>query len=111
MIKGTGWLMSVVGVMLVVTIPVLAFLLARLVNQPTRPGSLPPYSGTHADTVHTFFLLGLVGVVGCLVLANGVYQVRHGRQSRLLARLLLLSFGGLILAMTAGSAWLKSVGF
>ena len=85
-------------------------LLARLVNQPTRPGSLPSYSGAHADTVHTFLLLGLVGVVGGLTLANGTYLVRHRRQSRLLSRLLVLSFGGLLFVMTTGSTWLKSLG-
>ena len=111
MIKGLGWLMSVAGALLVVAIPVIMFLLAGLVNQPTLPGSLPPYSGTHADTVHSFLLLGLVGVVGCLMVASGSYQVRHQRPSRLLARLLLLSFGLLLFVMTTGSAFLKSVGF
>ena len=109
--KGIGWLMSVAGVLLVAAIPVLMFLLARLINRPTLPGSLPPYSGTHADTVHTFLLLGLIGVVGCLTLANGIYTVRHLRQSRFLARLLLLSFGVVMFVMTTGSTWLKSVGF
>ncbi len=110
MFKAIGWLMGIAGGLLVVAVPVLVFLLARLVNQPTVPGSLPPYSGTHADTVHTFLLLGLVGVVGCMTLANGIYSVRQRRQSRLLGRLLLLSFGLLIFVMTTGSAWLKSVG-
>ena len=105
-----GWLMSVAGALLVVAVPVLAFLLAGLVNQPTRPGSLLPYSGTHTDTVHTFVLLGLVGLVGCLTLANGIYVVRRQQQSRLLGRLLLLCFGLLLFAMTIGSAWLKSIG-
>ena len=108
--KAIGWLMNVAGALLVVTVPVLMVLLARLVNQPTRPGSLPPYSGTHTDTVHTFVLLGLVDLVGCLTLANGIYVVRNLRQSRLLSRLLLLSFGLLLFAMTIGSAWLKNVG-
>ncbi len=111
MLKAIGWLMGVAGSLLVVAVPVLMFLFARLVNQPTLPGSLPPYSGAHADTVHTFLLLGLIGVVGCLTLANGVYLVRHRRQSRLLSRLLILSFGLLLFVMTTGSAWLRSVGF
>ncbi len=111
MMRGIGWLMSVAGALLVVAVPVLVFLLARLVNQPTLPGHLPPYSGTHADTVHDFLLLGLVGLVGCLTLANGIYVARHLRQSRLLGRLLLLSFGLLVFVMTTGSAWLKSVGW
>ena len=110
MFKGIGWLMGVAGALLVVSIPVVAFLLARLVNRPTLPGSLPPYSGTRADTVHTFLLLGLIGVVGGLALANGVYVVRHLRRNRLLAGLLLLSFGVLLFAMSIGSAWLKSLG-
>ena len=111
MLKAIGWLMGVAGGLLVLAVPVLVFLFARLVNQPTLPGSLPPYSGAHADTVHTFLLLGLIGVVGGLTLANGVYSVRHGRQSRLLSRLLILSFGLLMFAVTTGPAWLKSVGF
>lgn len=108
--KGIGWLMGVAGALLVVAVPVLVFLLAQLINRPMLPGSLPPYSGTHADTVHTFLLLGLVGVVGCLTLANGMYLVRHLRQSRLLSRLLILSFGLLLFVMTTGSAWLRSIG-
>ena len=111
MLKGIGWLMGVAGALLVVAVPVLMFLFARLVNRPTLPGSLPPYSGTHADSVHTFLLLGLIGGVGCLSLANGVFLVRQLRQSRLLSRLLILSFGLLLFVMTSGSAWLKSVGF
>ena len=103
-------MMSVSGILLVVAIPVLAFLFARLINQPTLPGSLPPSSGTQADNVHTFVLLGLVGVVGCLTLADGIYIVRRLRQSRWLAGLLLLSFGLLLFAMSTGSTWLKSVG-
>ena len=110
MMKGIGWLMNVAGALLVVAVPVLMVLLARLINQPTLPGHLPPYSGTYADTIHTFVLLGLVGLVGCLTLADGIYVVRHLRQSRLLSRLLLLSFGLLLFVMTTGSAWLKSVG-
>ncbi len=110
MLKAIGWLMGVAGALLVVAVPVLVFLFARLVNQPTLPGSLPPYSGAHADTVHTFLLLGLIGVVGCLTLANGVYLVRQRRQSRLLSRLLILSFGLLLFVMTTGSAWLKGIG-
>ena len=110
LLKAIGWLMGVAGAVLVVAVPVLLFLFARLVNQPALPGSLPPSSGTHADTVHTFLLLGLLGVVGCLTLANGMYLVRQRRQSRLLSKLLLLSFGLLLFVMTAGSAWLKGVG-
>lgn len=111
LLKGFGWLMSVAGALLVVAVPVLVFLFARLVNRPMLPGSLPPHSGAHADTVHTFLLLGLIGVVGCLTLANGVYLVRQSRQSRLWSRLLILSFGLLLFVMTTGSAWLTSVGF
>ena len=110
MFKALGWLMSVAGALLVVAVPVLMWLLADLVNQSTRPGSLPPYSGIHADTVHTFVLLGLVGLVGCLTLANGIYVVRWQQPSRLLGRLLLLCFGVLLFAMTIGSTWLKGVG-
>ncbi len=109
--KGLGWLMGSAGALLVAAVPVLAFLLARMVNQHTLPGSLPSYSGTRADTIHTFLLLGLIGVVGCLTLANEIYVACHLRQSRFLARLLLLAFGVLMFAMTTGSAWLKSVGF
>ena len=110
MFKALGWLLSVAGDLLVVAVPVLMWLLAGLVNQPTRPGSLSPYSGTHADTVHTFALLELLGLVGCLTLANGIYVVRRQQPSRLLGRLLLLSFGLLLFAMTIGSAWLKGIG-
>ena len=110
LLKAIGWLMGVAGALLAVAVPVLMMLFTRLVHRPTLPGSLPPSSGTHADTVHTFLLLGLIGVVGCLTLANGVYLVRQRRQSRLLSRLLLLSFGLLPFVMTAGSAWLKGVG-
>ncbi len=110
MLKGLGWLIIVSGASLAAAVPVLMILLARQVNASTLPGRLPAYTGTRADTVYAFLLLGLLGVVGGLALANGMYLVRHLRQSRLLSRLLILSFGLLMFAVATGSAWLKSLG-
>ena len=108
--KGIGWLMGVAGALLVLATPLLMVLLAEMVNRPVLPGSLPPYTVTRADTVRSFLLLGLTGLVGGLTLANGVYVVRHLRQSRWLSGLLLLGFGLLVLVMATGSAWLERVG-
>ena len=40
MLKAIGWLMSATGSLLIVAVPVLVFLFARLVNRPTGPSNL-----------------------------------------------------------------------
>ena len=95
-IRRRGWVLIVIGPLLSGGIAALAAVVASLVNRPTPPGGLPSYTGSHALLVDTFELFGLLFVFGLVSLANGVYQVRHSRQSRPLLVLFFLVLAAII---------------
>ncbi len=96
-VRAMGWVLIVIGPFLSVAMVALAVLMSSLVNRPRLHSlSSSGYTGGHTLLVETFGLFGLLFVFGLVSLAEGIYQVRHSRQSRPLLVLFFLVLAAII---------------
>ena len=95
-LKARGWVLIVIGLLLSGGIGALTWFLNAFVHRPVPPGGSPRYTGSPQTLTDTFLLLGSLCAFGLVSLFMGVYQVRHGRKSRLLMFLFFLVLAAII---------------
>lgn len=104
-IRLLGFLMTVIGTLLLAMMSVISVVCASLIFAPPKPGSNVRFTGDETDIAFIFGIFAVVLIIGLLSASAGVWQLIFGRRNLVLLRLsiwlgfALLIGGELILAI------------
>ena len=88
-IRALGWMLMVIGTGLAVGMAYLIVRIARIVEGSDDPGATTRFTGTGAQALMTFGILGLVLAFGIVTLTAGAWQARHGTRNPRLVKVVL----------------------
>lgn len=105
-VRRLGWLLLVIGALLVIGVAAITFQLAPLMLHPVVPGADGShFRGTAAQGGSVLGLFGLLILFGLLTVANGAWQIAKGQRSRWLVIAMLAS----IVLVVAATAWVMHI--
>ena len=88
-IRALGWMLMVIGTGLTVGVTYLIVLIARIIEGSDDPGATTRFTGTQAQALMTFGILGVVLAFGVLAITAGAWQARHGTRNPRLVKVVL----------------------
>ena len=79
-----GWVLLVLGTLVVVFMGTLGFYLSRIIAQTGEPGATTRFTGGPEDVAFIVAVFGLVISFGLASMAGGIWQIKYGKPNRIL---------------------------
>jgi len=100
-----GWVLLVLGTVLVLFMGALGVYLAQLIARSGQPGQTTSFSGGPEDVAFIVAIFGLVISFGLASMAGGIWQIKYGKPNRKLMVAMFIVAGVLFVISRAIKIW------
>ena len=87
-VKVLGWILLLLGTFLVLFMGAITFVVASIISRTGEPGSTQSFNGGPKEILMIFGIFGLVLAFGFASMVAGFWQVRYGRRSKHLVKIM-----------------------